>query len=298
MAVLEYVTQFHSRILDMYGHELTSDALFHSNPDINIIGAKNIKLPRISVSGYKDHDRNMLGFNGGNYSNSFETKELDHDRDIEFFIDPMDVDETNQILSIANIQARFEKRQAIPELDCYTYSKLYTEAQRVGAQIKTAAVTRANILADFDDNCEKFEDAGVPLSRCILYCTAAYKKELKNAEGIQRTLSVDGGTNGIDRRVHSMDDLGEIKVVPIERFKTAYDFTEGYKADASGKQINYILVDPEAQVSRVKYSYINTYTPGHDSRTADKYLYQNRRFNGTFALDQELKKACIINVEA
>ncbi|MGM0238511.1 capsid protein [Enterococcus sp. AZ103] len=298
MAVLEYVTQFSTRILDMYGHELISDALFHSNQDINIIGAKEIKIPRITVSGYKDHDRTTMGFNGGNYSNSFETKSLDHDRDIEFFIDPMDVDETNQIMSIANIQARFEKRQAIPELDSYTFSKLYSEAKRVGATINTAAVTRTNILADFDDNCEKFEDAGVPLSRCILYCTAAYKKELKNAEGIQRTLSVDGGGNGIDRRVHSMDDLGEIKVVPIERFKTAYDFTDGYKADATGKQINYILVDPEAQVSRVKYSYINTYTPGHDSRTADNYLYQNRRFNGTFALDQELKQACIINAEA
>ena len=86
--------------------------------------------------------------------------------------------------------------------------------------------------------------------------------------------------------------------MPVERFKTAYDFTEGYKADASGKQINYILIDPEAQVSRVKYAYINTYTPGHDSRVADNYLYQNRRYNGTFGLDEELKQACIINAEA
>ena len=84
----------------------------------------------------------------------------------------------------------------------------------------------------------------------------------------------------------------------MERFKTAYDFTEGYKVASTGKQINYILVDPEAQVSRVKYSYINTYTPGHDSRTADNYLYQNRRYNGTFALDEFLKVGCIINAEA
>lgn len=298
MAVLNYVTQFHNRIIDMYGHELISDALFHSNEDIKIIGAKDIKIPRLSVSGYKDHDRKTIGFNAGNYSNDFETKSLDHDRDIEFAIDPMDVDETNQIVSIANIQARFEKRQAIPELDCYTFSKLYSEAARVGAEIKTTAITAANVLEDFDDNCEKFEDAGVPLSRCILYCTAAYKKALKNAEGIQRTLEVNGSSNRLDRRIHSMDDLKEIRVVPLERFKTAYDFTEGYSVDATGKQINYILVDPEAQVSRVKYSYINTYTPGHDSRTADNYLYQNRRYNGTFALDQELKKACIINAEA
>ena len=298
MAVLSYVTQFHKRILDMYGHELVSDALYHSNGDIQIVNSREIKLPRLSVSGYKDHDRKTLGYNSGNYSNDFETKTLDHDRDIEFFVDPMDVDETSQIVSIANIQARFEKRQAIPELDCYTFSKLYSEAERVGAVIRTDAVTRANILADFDDNCEAFEDAGVPLSRCILYCTAAYRKELKNAEGLQRVMDVGGGSRAVDRRVHSLDDLGEIRTVPLERFKTAYDFTEGYKADATGKQINYILVDPEAQVSRVKYAYINTYTPGHDSRTADNDLYQNRRFNGTFALDQELKQACIINVAA
>lgn len=298
MAVLNYVTQFYTRILDMYGHELISDALYHSNEDIKIVGAKEIRIPRLTVSGYKDHDRRTMGFNSGNYSNDFEIKTLDHDRDIEFFIDPMDVDETNQIVSIANVQARFEKKQAIPELDCYTFSKLYTEAERVGAEIKTEVITRANILSDFDDNCEKFENAGVPLSRCIMYCTPAYYKELKNAEGIQRYLEASGGAKALDRRVRSLDDLGEIRKVPVERFKTAYDFTEGYQADATGKQINYMLVDPEAQVSRVKYSYINTYTPGHDSRVADNYLYQNRRYNGTFALDQELKQACIINREA
>jgi hypothetical protein len=298
MAVLSYVTQFSTRILGMYGHDLTSNRLFESNKDIQIVGAKEIKLPRITVSGYKDHDRDVLGFNAGSYGNEFETKVLDHDRNIEFFIDPMNVDETNQIVSIGNVQARFEKKQAMPELDCYTYSKLYSEASRVGATIRTTPITRANILADFDDNCEAFEDAGVPLSRCILYCTAAYRKELKNAEGIQRSMDVTSGSHGIDRRVHSLDDIGAIITVPIERFKTAYDFTEGYRADASGKQINYILIDPEAQVSRVKYSYINVFTPGHDSRTTDKYLYQNRRFNGTFALDEELKQGCIINTVA
>lgn len=94
MAVLSYVTQFHTRILDMYGHELVSDALYHSNEDIRIVNTREIKLPRLSVSGYRDHDRNTAGYNSGNYSNDFETKSLDHDRDIEFFVDPMDVDET------------------------------------------------------------------------------------------------------------------------------------------------------------------------------------------------------------
>lgn len=297
MATLNYTTQFDIRIRELYGHELVSNELFNSNNDIQIKGAKEVKIPKLTVSGYKDHTRGA-GFSAGTYANDFEVKTLDHDRDIEFAIDPMDVDETNTIVSIANVQKRFESTQAIPELDCYTFSKIYSEAKRVGATVKNVAITAANVLSDFDDNCEAFENAGVPLSRCILYCTAAYKKALKNAEGIQRTLEVAGGANVIDRRVHTMDDLKEIKVVPLERFKTAYDFTDGYKAAGNGKQIHYILIDPESQVSRVKYSYINVYTPGHDSRTADNYMYQNRRYNGTFALDELMKNGCIINSEA
>lgn len=298
MAELSYVTQFLPRIISMYGQLLTSDELFQSNQDINIINTKEIRLPKITVSGYKDHDRKSLTFNTGTYGNDWETKALDHDRDIEIAIDPMDVDETNQIASIANYQVRFEKTQAIPELDCYTYSKLYAEAKRVGASIKNAALTVSNILADFDANIEAMEEAGVPLDRVIMYCTPKLKTLLKNAEGIQRTLEISG-SKGIDRRVRSLDDINKIKTVPSARLKTVFDFTEGYSVASTGKQINYILVDPEAQVSRVKYSYIKVFTPGHDSRTADKYLYQNRRFNGTYALlDDVLKQGCIINAEA
>lgn len=298
MAELNYVTQFLPRIISMYGHLLMSDELYQSNSDINIINTKDIRLPKITVSGYKDHNRKSLSFNTGTYGNDWETKTLDHDRDIEFAIDPMDVDETNQIASIANYQVRFEKTQAIPELDCYTFSKLYAEAKRVGATIKNDTLTAANILADFDANIEAMEEAGVPLERVIMYCTPKFKTLLKNAEGIQRTLEISGG-NGIDRRVRSLDDISKIKTAPSARLKTAFDFTEGYSVASTGKQINYILIDPEAQVSRVKYSYIKAFTPGHDSRTADKYLYQNRRFNGTFALlDEVLKEGCIINAEA
>lgn len=294
---INYVTNFSNQLTELYGQESVSDALYHSNLGIQITGAKELKIPTLSVSGYKDHTRGSLGFNAGNYSNDYEVKTLDHDRDIEFVVDPMDVDETDTVLSLANIQSRFDKTQAIPERDCYTFSKVYTEAVRVGAEVKTDALTSANVLADFDANLEKLEDAGVPLDRCILFCRTGYKTLLKNAEGIQRTLDVkDGG--GIDRRVHSIDDIGTIVTVPSSRFKTSYDFTDGCVAADDAKQIDYILIDPEAQVSRDKYSYIHFFAPGSDSRTADNYLYQNRKYNGTFAIDTLLKDGCIIHTEA
>ena len=45
----------------------------------------------------------------------------------------------------------------------------------------------------------------------------------------------------------------------------------------------------------MKYSYIHLFEPGSDSRTADRYLYQNRRYNGTFGIDELLKAGCRIN---
>lgn len=297
MAALQYADIFSNILIELYGQSQVSVDLYNSNSDIQIVNGKNLKIPKLSVSGYKDHTRGSLGFNTGSYSNKYETKTLEHDRDIEFVIDPVDVDETNLVVTIANIQKRFETTQAIPEADCYTFSKLYSEAERVGAKIKTTALTTANVLSDFDDNLEAMTDAGVPLDRVILYCTPAYLKLLKNAEGIQRTLEVSGA-KGIDRRVHSIDDIGMIKEVPSARFKSMYNFTSGCTADVSAVQMDYMLIDPECQVSRNKYSFITVFEPGTDSRTADNYLYQNRKLNGTFAIDELMKEGCIIHAAA
>lgn len=297
MAIVEYVTLFSNVLRELYGQNQISVDLYNSNTDLQIVNGKQIKVPKLSVSGYKDHSRATLGFNTGSYTQDYELKTLDHDRDIEFAIDPMDVDETNMIVSIANIQKRFETTQAIPEADCYTFSKIYAEAKRVGATIKNDALTAANVLSDFDDNLEAMVNAGVPLDRVILYCTPAYMKLLKNADGISRSLQVTQ-PNRIDRRVRGLDDIGKIKEVPTARFKTLYDFTNGCVADGSAKQIDYIMIDPEAQVSRDKYSYIKVFTPGTDSRTADKYIYQNRKYNGTFGIDELMAEGCIIHAEA
>lgn len=294
---VNYADVWNNQLRELYGQELTSSPLFDSNTDIKVTGGKNIKIPTLTVSGYKDHSRTTIGFNAGSAANNYESKVLDHDRDIEFAVDPLDVDETDSVLSAANIHNRFERTQAIPELDAYTYSKVYTEAVRVNATVKTAALTAQGVLTDLDDSLATLEDKGVPLDRLVLFCTSAYKKLIKEAEGITRMMSVQqGGT--IDRRVHTIDDITKIVTVPSARFKTAFEFTDGWAAATSAKQINYILIDPECQVSRVKYSYIHFFAPGTDSRTADNYLYQNRRCNGTFAIDHLMMDGCIIHRSA
>ena len=108
--------------------------------------------------------------------------------------------------------------------------------------------------------------------------------------------SVYAARNGME--VHLFEQNEKLGKKLFITGKGRCNFTNGCAADETAGQINYILIDPEAQVSRVKYSYINVFTPGHDSRTADNYIYQNRRFNGTFALDALLKAGCAINYTA
>lgn len=86
MSVYEYAEKFTQLLQQKYAKELCSDDLAQSNPQVTFINAQTIKLPRMTVSGYKDHTRTP-GFNAGTLSNDWEPKKLSHDRDIEFFVD-------------------------------------------------------------------------------------------------------------------------------------------------------------------------------------------------------------------
>lgn len=295
MAVYDYAEQFTNLLQQKYATELKSDDLTKSNLGVQFINAQTIKLPRMTLSGYKDHTRTP-GYNSGTMSNDWEPKKLSHDRDIEFWIDPMDIDETNLTVSVANIQNTFETEQAIPEKDCYRFSKLYSELNTYkSALIDKTVISAATFLEVFDEYMSKMDEAGVPEEGRILYVTPSMNKIVKQADGIERSIIVTT-PNSINRKVHSLDDV-TIKMVPAARMKTLYNFTDGCVADGSAKQINFILVHPSCVVCRDKYAYIKLFTPGTDSRTADGYLYQNRCYGDLFLLEKKVD-GVMMNVEA
>lgn len=296
MAVYDYAEVFEKELAQKYEREMVSNDLTLSNQGIKFLNAQTIKIPRLTVSGYKDHNRGSMGFNTGSVSNDWEPKKLEHDRDIEIPIDPMDIDETNLTVEMANIQNVFEEEQAIPEKDSYRFSKLYTEAKSyasAGSVIDNTVLTAANILEWFDEQMAIMDDKSVPQEGRILYVTSAINRILKSAEGITRTISA-GAAGVIDRRVHGLDDV-KIKTVPSARFKTKYDFTDGCVPASTSKQINMMLVHPSCVISRDKYAYMKLFTPGTDSRTADKYVFQNRYYTDTFLIE---RKSCGIAINA
>ena len=284
---INYADQFSQFLVQKYEAEQRSYGLTLSNPQVQWLNAKTIKLPVVTLTGYKNHTRS-IGFNSGNLTNTWEAKTLSFDRDVEFFVDAMDVDETNMVASVANIQTVFEREQAIPETDAYRFSKLYSEFVAKGGSVDTTELTTSNFLTWFDTAMEGMDDAGVPEEGRILYLTPAMFKVAKNAQGLTRFINVNGmNDNAVNRKVWDLDDV-EIVKVPSARMKTAYDFTEGFTPARGSAQINAIAVHPDSVVARERYAYIKMFAPGTDSRTGDGYIYQNRKYGDLFVLNQRL----------
>ena len=281
---INYVDQF-STILDKkYASELKTYALMQSNPGVTWVNSNTIKIPKLTVGGFKNHTRGNA-FNLGAVSNEFEVKTLSFDRDIEIVIDQMDIDETNLIMSIANIQNTLEETQSIPEQDSYRFSKIYADIVDPLKGNKTASVvtkSASDVLAWFDDNMAKMDDASVPAEGRILYVTPEYKKLINRAMSRQLTAKDKAVETAIDR-------LGDVEIitVPSARMRTEYTFTDGCVPATKAGKIGLILIHPSAVVCREKYSYIKVFTPGSDSRTADSYILQERRYGDLFILDNK-----------
>ena len=292
---INYASQFLANIEQQYSRELTSVAL-ERNSKFKFINAKTINVPTVSLSGYQDHARDGSK-NRGTVNNVYTPMALAHDRDIEFFVDEADVDETNMALSAANITAVFNSEQAIPEMDAYRYSKLYANFKTHGGVVDTVAPTTATILEKFDKMMEDMDNAGVPETGRVLYVIPSIYTMLKNAEKIQRTLEVTGGAKDVNRHVRSLDDV-EIVRVPVDRFKTAYDFTDGFTPAVSAKQIRMILVHPAtAVIAPKKFADIYLWNKGETPDSAFGYLYQNRAYHDLFVIKQKVKGVAI-NAEA
>lgn len=295
---INYATQFMSDITQKYTRELLTSDLTTQN--VTFLNANTIKVPFLSVGGYKNHSREG-GFNAQGVTKKDLIYSLAFDRDVELFVDSMDVDESNQVVSAANVTNVFITEHAIPETDAYRISKLYAdfvasgEDNPAGVPDKTA-ITKDNVLSIFDQYMTAMDDAEVPQDGRILYVTPTVADLIKNATGISRSInSGNAADTAINRAINALDNVKIVKM-PSGRMKTAYDFSDGFKPGVAAKQINMVLVHPRSVIACDKHSYIRLWPEGTHTK-GDGWLYQNRKYGDLFVLGNR-KDGIKINVEA
>lgn len=78
---------------------------------------KTMYIPTVETSGAKDVNRNSIdGTFHRNWNNQWQAVELQMDREWDTLIDPMDIDESGDVATIANITRAFVEFQKVPKI--------------------------------------------------------------------------------------------------------------------------------------------------------------------------------------
>ncbi len=290
MAVLNYAQQYSKELAQAYPYVLYSGALWNTEntSKYKIVDAKTIQIPVISVGGRTNGDRDTIGSFTRNFDNAWETKTLKNHRTWQTLVHPKDVDETNQVASIANITKVMNEEEKFPEMDAYMFSNIYKlrNEQKAITPLEEE-LTVANVLDKFDEMMDAMDEARVPHSGRVLYCDTFTKTLITKAIAIVRS-------NAQKTIVRDVERLEEVTItsVPTNLLKTAYTFNNGFEADGGAKDIKMLLVHPSSILPIVSYSFAQLEPPSAMSQ--GKYVYFEESFEDVFILNKRVDAIQII----
>lgn len=286
MNVINYASQYSQALEQAYPYVLNFGKLYATpnNGRYRWINGKTIEIPSIKVGGRVDSNRDTIATAARNYDNSWEPKTLSNQRKWSTLVHPADIDQTNQVASIANITKVMNEEEKFPEMDAYLVSKIYADWTALGNTADTTALTVDNVLTVFDSLMKKMTKKRVTPNGRILYVTPDVDELIKNAKQITRSFNVQGGTAEINRVVKSLDQV-EVVVVPPELMATVYNFTSGWEVGETAKQIKMFLVHPNAVITPVSYQFAQLDPPSAGSE--GKYIYFEESFEDVFILNKK-----------
>ncbi len=293
MNQINYAKTYSDTLAQAFPYALSFGALYATpnNGRYRISGGKTVEIPVINTSGRVDASRDTVSDSARNYENTWESKVLSNQRKWSTLIHPQDIDQTDYAATIGNITSVFNNEHKFPEMDAYTVSKIYSDWTALENTAVTTTLTADNILGIFDDMMADMTEARVPVCGRILYVTPDVMKLLKASSGISRSLDVKTGSGEINRTVTMLDGVSVVEV-PASLMKTAYTFTNGWTAASGAKQINMLLIHPEAVITPVSYEFACLDAPS--AATGGKYVYYEESFEDVFILNNRADGICFV----
>lgn len=244
---------------------------------------KTVYIPSMTTSGARAVDRDHIdGVFNRNFNVDWQACDLQMDREWDTLVDPMDMVETDEVATIANVTRTFNEFQKIPEQDAYMSAKLAGFAGDFGG-VDTTSLSAANILAQWDTYLAYMTNMRVNRDRVRCKITPAAYKLLKQAAGITRFIDVETGIRNVDRNIGKLDGV-QIMEVPADMMMSAYTFTEGFTPADGAVQVNLIMYDPSAIAAPIVYDTSMISPPTAQSK--GKWLYYERYYYDVFGLKQ------------
>lgn len=287
MAAVNYATAYQQALEQAWPYALYFGDLFNTpnNQRFRWVNARTIEIPTLETTGRVDSTRDTIANATRNYNNAWTPLTLTNERKWSTLVHPKDIDQTNMVASIGNITEVFNQEQKFPEMDVYCVSKIYADYQELGQTPITDEITAANILEYFDKMMIAMAEARVPSTGRILYITPVYNAMLKQAEKLARTVIIGDAENKLNRTIANLD-LVKIVEVPSELMKTVYDFTQGYKAAGSAKQIKMFMVHPLAVITPINYEFAKLDEPS--AMSEGKWVYYEESHEDVFVLKKKV----------
>lgn len=116
---VNFAAEYSRAIADAYPYKLHFGAIWGSaNSNLYKSGmGKTMYIPSITVKGAHDADRDQItGTFTRNHNNEFQAVELQMDREWDDLFDPMNIVETNEVETIANVTRAFIEQQKFPKI--------------------------------------------------------------------------------------------------------------------------------------------------------------------------------------
>lgn len=288
MPNLNYAERWQPELLEIYQQGTLISPFMTTN--VKWLSAKTFHFTQMSTSGYKNHSRDG-GWNKGSYIQTDVPFTLTHDRDIEFLVDKLDVDETNETASIQNISNTFTQTQSVPESDALFFSTIATKAKATEGYSSSSAIsswTADNVVSKL----KKILAAGKlrryrAMGALIMYVRTEIMDLLEQSKSFTRiieTVQIAEGGAGIETRVTNLDGVTLIEVIDDERFYDKFNFNGadgGFVPAEGAHKINVLVASPLTSKFVPKVVSIYYFAPGAHTQ-GDGYLYQNRACSGAF----------------
>ena len=299
---MNYAEQWSDELLQIIDDGAYSSPFLTPAERVKWTGAKTFHFTRMDVSGFKNHSRDG-GYNRGSVIEEDKDFTLEHDRDVEFFVDAADIDETKQTANIQNVSRVFTQRHSAPETDARFFERVAKAAIADGFYETMTGFTAANTYSRLVKMFQRKELKKYrAMGGLIAYVSGEIMDYLESSTEITKTLDIKtmsiNEKQGIETRIATINGVTIIEVVDDTRFNTSFDYSDGFVGN--GSKINVCIAHPSMVKTVNKISSIKFWANGKHTE-GDGDPYQRREYWDTYVFPNGLDGKCdavYVNIES